>query len=369
MTATPLVDSRVRVGIVSGQIRNHSVWNAFLKGWLKHLDRERVSLHVFHTGTEEDAETESARANVSRFVQGPKSFREWVGAIVDEQLDVLIYPEIGMEPTTFKLASLRLAPIQAVSWGHPETSGLPTIDYYLSAQDFEPEAAQDNYRERLVSLPHLGTYFDTSAISYVDLDLAEFGVDTDVPILLCPGAPFKYQPQHDWMLVEIARRLKHCQLLFFHHVRENLSAKLEERLESAFDKAGLFFHAHGVFLPWLKPEAFHAVMRKADVFLDTVGFSGFNTAMQAIECCLPVVTKDGRFMRGRLASGILKRMGLNELIANTDEQYVQIAVNLASDKDYALRIRERIAKDRSVLFRDMVPIRSLEKFLTDVTRK
>lgn len=73
------------------------------------------------------------------------------------RLDVLIYPEIGMDKLTTKLASMRLAPVQVASWGHPETSGLPTIDHYLSAQGLEPEGVGEHHTERLVLLPQLGS--------------------------------------------------------------------------------------------------------------------------------------------------------------------------------------------------------------------
>ena len=354
---------KVRVGFVSGQVRDHSVWQAILKGWLQHLDRERFAVYLFHTGRHRDAETSFAEAHVDYFSQPPRSIRGWVDDIVGHQIDVLIYPEIGMDATTLKLASMRLAPVQAAAWGHPETTGLPTIDYYLSAEDFEPDNAQDNYRERLVALPHLGCRYDPLPVNDCEIDLEEMGIDPRFPILLCAGVPFKYGPQHDWILIEVAKRLHRCQFIFFRHVQENLTEKLECRLESAFENAGLFFHAHGVFLPWLRRDAFYALMRKADVYLDTLGFSGFNTAMQAIECGLPVVTKDGRFMRGRLASGILKRLGMPELVARSDTEYIDLAVRLASDKSYGESIRKRIEADRHVLFNDMAPIRGLEEFL------
>src|ERR1035437_10278747 len=91
-------------------------------------------------------------------------------------------------------------------------------------------------------------------------------------------------------------------------------------------------------------------MKQADVFLDTIGFSGFNTAMQAVECSLPIVTREGRFMRGKLASGILRRMGMTELIASTEGDYVNLAVKLAQDAEYRRGIRQRIETSRPVLF-------------------
>ena len=68
------------------------------------------------------------------------------------------------------------------------------------------------------------------------------------------------------------------------------------------------------------------------MLLDTIGFSGYNTAVQAIECGLPMVTWEGRFLRGRLASGVLRRMSLTELIVQTKADYVNLAVRLATDR-------------------------------------
>jgi predicted O-linked N-acetylglucosamine transferase (SPINDLY family) len=121
-----------------------------------------------------------------------------------------------------------------------------------------------------------------------------------------------------------------------------------------------------VELPWLKSGAFLSLMRQADVYLDTIGFSGFNTAMQAIESGLPVVTVDGRFMRGRLASGILKRLGMTETIADSPARYVDLAVTLAQDEGFRRGLRTRIERGRADLFQDRAPVRALESFLARV---
>ncbi len=99
--------------------------------------------------------------------------------------------------------------------------------------------------------------------------------------------------------------------------------------------------------------------------LDTIGFSGFNTAMQAVESALPIVTIEGRFMRGRLASGILRRMGLHELVAPSTEEYATIAARLARDGEYRKSVRRRIEAARHVLFDDDAPIRAMEAFLAE----
>ena len=354
---------QLRVGLVSAHVCNHSVWHALSKGWCENLNSERFQLYLFALGKTVDRETEIAKSCASRFVQGLVRPQQWAEAIIAEPLDILIYAEIGMDPTAVKLASLRLAPVQATTWGHPETSGLPTIDYYISAADFEPADAQDNYSEKLVVLPNLGCCYHPLDTPTEEVALNELGVDTGKPIFICPGTPFKYAPEHDWIYPAIARELSSCQFVFFKYSVDALSRRLAQRLEVAFSTAGLAFDEYVVEVPWLSKAHFSSLMRQSTCFLDTIGFSGFNTAMQAIECGLPVVTREGRFLRGRLASGILKRLQLNELIASSEQEYVEIALRLARDASLRVDLRNRIEKSRHSLYDDKAPVRALESFL------
>src|SRR5207344_3135603 len=126
----------------------------------------------FYLRSSEDDETRFARSRAAGFESGARDLRPWVESILRQELDVLIYPEVGMDEMTLKLAALRLAPTQVAAWGHPETTGLPTIDHYLSAADFEPADAQSHYSERLVALPHLGCYYSAKAVASAEPDLA-----------------------------------------------------------------------------------------------------------------------------------------------------------------------------------------------------
>jgi predicted O-linked N-acetylglucosamine transferase (SPINDLY family) len=354
----------VRLGIVSAQFLQHSVWSAIVKGWVRHLDRSRFELHGFHLSPRFDVETAWAGANTASFTAGVRTLRQWADAIAVAAPDVLIYPEIGMDPMAVKLASLRLAPVQAAAWGHPETTGLPTIDYYLSAEGMEPPGAEANYTEKLVALPRLGCCYAARPFSGGDVDLRALGVAADAPLLLCPGTPFKYAPRHDRVFSEIARRLGRCRFLFFvDPKRRALSDKLRRRLAARFAADGLKLEDYAAFVPWMKPKEFYALMAQAHAFLDTIGFSGFNTAAQAVECGLPVVAWEGRFLRGRLASGILRRMGLDDLVVRDEGGYVDLTVRLAADAGYREEMRGRIAASRGVLFDDVETVRALEEFL------
>jgi predicted O-linked N-acetylglucosamine transferase (SPINDLY family) len=353
----------LRVAVVSAHFRSHSVWNAPVKGWFRQLDPRRVALYAFDLGSVEDEQTAFAKSRAAHYERGPKDLRDWSAAMLACRPDAIIYPELGMDAMTARLAALRLAPLQAASWGHPETSGFSSIDYYLSAEDFEPPGAEAHYTERLVALPHLGCRLERQAIAPSDPDLEQAGVDPRLPLLLCPGMAFKYAPQHDWVLAEIAGRLGRCRLVFFAHWNAALTARLAERLKVAFAARALDYESFVRFIPWQTTAGFRGWLRRADVYLDTIGFSGFNTALHAAECGLPIVTREGRFMRGRLASGILKRLGLQELIAATEQAYVDLAVRLVEDAGYRKALAARLEASCSALYEDPAPVQALEEFL------
>lgn len=346
--ATP--GGRIRVGIVSAHIHGHSVWHAILRGWLEHLDRKRFELHLFHTGHVRDAETEAA-ARVARLHHGLGDWTAWVRAVNEAQPDVLVYPEIGMDSTTARLASLRLARVQLAGWGHPLTSGLPTIDGYVSAQALEPANAQAHYNEQLHALPRLGCAYRPYGTRPQPADLSAWGIAPDDRLLVAPGAAFKYGPQEDALWAEVARRCAPCKLVFFRG-EDGHADRLEQRLRAAFAGAGVDFEASVRFVPWQTQAGFFGLLQRADVFLDTVGFSGFNTAMQALECGTPIVAWEGDFLRGRLASGLLRSLALDEWVARSHEEYAAKVARLAADASLRRQVREQIAARRASLYED-----------------
>jgi protein O-GlcNAc transferase len=361
--------AEIRVAVVSAHIHDHSVWNAIVKGWLSCLDRTRFDVRLFHLGVANDAETALAKTLATHYSYGRTDWREWAPLILGHQPDVILYPEIAMDPTTAKLASMRLAPVQATSWGHPLTTGLPTIDCFLSAQALEPPGAEAHYSEQLVRLPGLGVVLEPPAVTPSEVDLAALGIRDGVPLLICAGMPFKYTPRHDAVLAEIARRLGECQLVFFMPEPPHLMQRLRERLHRAFDAMGVDFVASTAFVPWQGGASFRGLMTQADVYLDTLGFSGFNSALQAIECGLPIAAWEGRFLRGRLASGLLRRIGLDELVADTVPAYVDLVVRLAQDAAFWGAVQSRMVAARPGLYGDKEPVRALERFFEGAIRR
>jgi predicted O-linked N-acetylglucosamine transferase (SPINDLY family) len=268
-----------------------------------------------------------------------------------------------MDATTIRLASLRLARVQLASWGHPVTTGLPTIDAYIGAEAFEPTTADAHYSESLLTLPRLGCCYQAFGTAPGRIDLAAWGILPTDRVLLCAGTPFKYAPQHDAALVEIARRCRPCKLVFFRVKSQTLSNRLEHRLRTAFQAAQVDFDASVVFLPWQPQADFFALLDRTDVFLDSIGFSGFNTTMQAVERATPIVAFEGEFARGRFASAILRQMGLDEWVAVSVEQYVDLVVHLALDATARERTKRQMVERRPKLFADRDTVAALGNHL------
>lgn len=360
--------AKCRVGIVSAHVHSHSVWHALLRGWVEHLDRDRFDLNLFYTGSKQDAETQWAAREVTHFHQGNRDWTDWARVISDSRLDIIIYPEVGLHPTSTRLSALRLAPVQLASWGHPLTTGLPTIDGYISAEAFEPQGSAAHYTERLLALPRLGCCYQPFGTRPSKLDFLSWGIGPEDRVLLCAGTPYKYSPADDRVLVDLAKRCRPCKLVFFRGTDEGLAALLEKRLQKAFASADVSYDESVRFIPWQPQAAFFALLDRADVYLDTIGFSGFNTAMQAIERGTPVVAYEGGYMRGRFASAILRQLGLDEWVATSVDQYVSLVERILSDEGLRRLVRQQISERRLRLFGDLDTVTALEDTLLALRR-
>lgn len=355
---------KYRLGIVSAYLHSHSVWFALVRGWIEHLDPARFEIHLFHTGRRRDAETDWAVAQGARLHQDTRlTGVEWAKRLAQSGMDVLIYPEIGMDGRSMQLASLRLARIQLASWGHPLTSGLPTIDAFISADALEPPQAAAHYTERLVRLPRLGCCYRPFGTQAAQVDFSAYGIHPGDRVLLCAGTSQKYAPEHDKLWVEIARRCRPCRLVFFRLQNQELSILLEQRLNAAFQAAGLAPNDYMTWVPWRPHAEFFSWLDRADVYLDTIGFSGFNTVMQAVERGTPIVAYEGEYMRGRFASAILRQLGLDEWVAASPEAYVALVEKLLADESASRDIRVQMAQGREGLYHDAATVRALEQEL------
>jgi predicted O-linked N-acetylglucosamine transferase (SPINDLY family) len=240
----------------------------------------------------------------------------------------MFYPEVGMDPATCALAALKLAPLQVAGWGHPLTTGLPSMNLFLSGELLEGPGADQHYRENLIRLPGTGVCTELAAVQ------AQHWNGPDRPrhvvrFALCQQ-PIKFDPADDVLLARIAREVGPSEFWLASPSTLNWTAvKLRDRLAAAFRTEGLDPDAHLCVMPWLPRAQFAGFLDEMDIYLDCPGFSGYTTAWQAIHRGLPIVTWEGEYLRQRLAAGLLRQVGITEGIAESRDQYVQIAIDWA----------------------------------------
>jgi predicted O-linked N-acetylglucosamine transferase (SPINDLY family) len=364
----PTPDERVRVGIVSNFFYRHSNWKVPIKGWISQLDRKRFKIFGYHTGITRDAETDLAAALCDRFVHHALTLSGWREEILADAPHVLIYPGLLMDSMSMGLAAQRLAPVQCNSWGHPETSGISTLDYYLSSDLMEPPDAEEHYSERLIRLPNLSIYYEPVDVKATATDRGELGLSSNAAVFWCGQSLFKYLPQFDQVLPRIAEQAPHCQFLFVRHDTARVTDLFWKRLERAFASSGLRSSDYCVMLPRLSFDQFFAAMGQCDVFLDSIGWSGCNSTLESLPHNLPIVTLSGQLMRGRHSSAILQMMGITETIAASIGDYIAIAARLANRPDERKALSRKISDAKHRVYRDHACISALEEFLDRAAR-
>lgn len=359
----------IRVGFVSGFFREHSNWRLPIKGWISQLDAARYEIYGYYTGDESDEETARASEMCFKFVRGPKSLDEWRQLILADRLDVLIYPEIGMDRFAGQLALQRLAPVQCCSWGHPVTSGFGTIDFFLSSHLMEPAGAQDHYTETLVRLPNLSVFCERPSPISTAARREDYNIRADSIAFWCCQSLPKYAPIYDDIFPRIAAQLPNCQFAFIEFPDSPyLTEFFSKRLEVVFSRYGLEASNHCVMLPRLPAPEFRAAMGLFDVMLDSIGWSGCNSTFDAMAHNLPIVTIAGEFMRGRHTSAIFNMMNMSDVVAADVSHYVANAIMLGQSKSARSEFSARIALNKHLLYEDKACIRGLEEFLLKVTK-
>jgi protein O-GlcNAc transferase len=321
---------RLRLAVVSGQVRQHPVWEIVLRGLIAHMDRRRFEIFLYHTASLSDDETVWAAAHVDRFVQGPKPMQGWLAEAEKDRPDAIFYPEVGMDPVACALAALRLAPLQVAGWGHPVTTALRTMDLFVSGEFLEGAGAEQHYREQLVRLPGTGVCTDLTPVPVQRWEGPDRPANV-VRFTLCQQ-PIKFDPADDVLLARIAKQAGPSEFWLASPKKLHwATAKLRDRLAAAFRAEGLDPDAHLRVLPWLPRDEFAGFLDEMDVYLDCPAFSGYTTAWQAIHRGVPIVTLEGEFQRQRLAAGLLRQIGNIDGVASSRDRYVEIAVDWAQE--------------------------------------
>ena len=360
---------RLRVGFLSHFFFNCTAGRYF-SSWITRLDRTRFDPYVYYTNewVADDTRKIAGAAAVFRHLPG-RSRREVASQVVADELDVLVYPELGMHPDTFTLAGLRLAPVQCAAWGHPDTPGLPEIDWFISCAEMEPPDAGSHYSERLALLPGLGTRYSVPPGAQA-VTRADFGLPEDRTLYLVPQSLFKIHPDNDAIIAQVLRQDARGIAVMFASHHERPTREFATRLAGALSAHGLDLHERVIFLAPFVPHGHYLGLNAVcDVMIDTMHWSGGNTSLDALAMGLPVVTCPGALMRGRQSQAMLRTLAVPELVLPTPDALAAKAVELGRDAELRAGLSRRIMANREQLFERDEPVRALEDFLERAARE
>jgi protein O-GlcNAc transferase len=353
---------RLRVGFLSAYFRDHTIGRLNL-GRVRHLSREQFEVTVIYAARQMDEMTRAFQQAADRFVVLPRSVAAARQQITDLGLDLLLFADVGMDSLTYTLAFSRMAPVQCVTWGHPDTTGSPAIDYFLSSELLEEPDGDEHYTERLVRLPSLGTYYERPELPTPREDRRQaresFGLSADRNLYLCPQTLFKFHPAFDPLLAEILRADPHGELLLLEGRVPQWTKLLRERFQRTMPDV----HTRVRFLPAQPRGDFLRLLAAADMVLDPLPFGGGNTSYEALAVGTPVVTLPGRYLRGRITAALYQKMRMLDCVSDSPDQYVRLATRLGADPAYQQAIRKKILATCGVLFDDAAEVRDLERCL------
>ena len=310
---------------------------------------------------------EGVHKMVDRVVELPNILEnpeEFMKTVADLELDILVYCDIGMASESVILAHARLAPVQINTWGHSVTSGINTIDYYVSSKLYELddlEEAQTHYTEKLIAMDSMCTsYFKIMFNASGFKTRLELGLPEDKHILFCLQNSFKVnipfitamyknlylkRPQKDYVVL-----LLDINLTKDHH-------------EFLKEKYGDDFYSTLRFIPRCQTEEFHNYMYLSDICLDTYPFGGCNTSLEAFMYGKIVITRPSKYLAGRFTHGFYRKMKIADPVVDTYQEYYN-KLNLYLDNAEAKKqLEDTIISKRDCLYNDQDSIMEWENLL------
>ncbi len=356
--------SKIKVGFFSSHLYNHTIGH-LTRGIIEHLDRKRFFVVLLQPTNKTDAVTKQLQQAADLVVAIPQKLVQARQVIAEQRLDILFYPDIGMCPFTYFMAFHRLAPVQCVTWGHPVTTGIPNIDYFFSAESLESPDARGHYSEELFLSKRLPTYYYPPEIVDRPITRADFDLPDDANIYLCPQTLFKIHPDFDAAIMELLRRDFQARVVFVAAKHPRWTAMLQERWREISPE----LTERIIFLPRMPEQKFVSLLSQADVVIDTFHFSGGKTTAEALGLGVPVVTMPGSYMRSRVTAACYKLMGMDDLVAKSRAEYIDMALRLTSDRKWREEMVGSIREKSRHLFHDRQAVREFELFFTQAVAK
>lgn len=362
---TGKMGKKVKVGFVSKHLCNHSIGRTF-RGVLAQLPRRKFCVYaVFAPPVADDEIATFIRQKADKTVVLSGNLKVDRERLAAEEMDILCYLDVGMEAYTYFLAFSRLAPVQCVTFGHPVTTGIRNMDYFISTEDFEPEGAEAHYSERLIRMKAPIAYYYKPDCPPLPKSKRDFGFGEDEHLYICPQTLFKFHPEFDAILSGILDADPRARIVLKRSNEQHWATLLLQRFSRTMPQA----LNRVTMLPPQSLADYLNLIAVSEVMLDTIHFGGFNTSLDAFSVGTPVVTLPGEFQRSRHTLAFYGQMGFRDCVADSPSDYVRIAVRLGTDAPYRKKIKTKILATCNRLFEDRHVIKEYERVFLEMIER
>ena len=355
--------NKIKIGFISEYLTDHTIGKLF-KGIILNLNKKDFEIKIFHTTKTKKGQIygdflEAEKNNQLKNFILPAKFEDKQKIIVNENLDILFYPEIGLSLEIYYMSFIKLATYQITSWGHPETTGNKMIDYFLTSKLIESEGSERYFSEKLLYADHLPMYYYPPDIKN-NLQKSEL---TKNNIYSCPQTLFKIHPEFDEIIGKIQKKDKNAKIYFIKDVNKTYYKKLLIR----FKKNKEIDLDRIKFLDGLSWEDYINHCGQASVLLDPIYFGAGNSFYESMFYGTPTVSKPTKYTKSRLVLGSYKQMQIEEPpIVDSVDEYVNKSIEIANHKNlYDLKnYYNEKAKKKLYENKDIIP--NLEKIFKGV---
>lgn len=345
-----------RVGFISERLKTDSSVLRDRFKIIENLDRDLFEVFIIVSESEQffykhvkgNFALDFYKKHQHEFIFLPKNINESRSIIDFLNLDVIVYCEIGMDYKPYLLSYSRLAPIQINTWGHSETSGIDTIDYFISSELYEQpiDISREYYSEKLVLTKSLCTcYPKFDFLNEPFKTREELGFHTKDKIFSCLQASFKVSITMEDIIELILEKCENSVILF----SIAFAPFCQKQLARMFSK----FKAQNIRIKFFKVLSLYEYLNLiniSDIVLDTYPFGGCNSSLEAFYLDKPVVSWPTNKINGRFTYGFYKKMDINECIAKNKEDYINKCVKLSNDIDFYNLVQEKIKLKKHLLF-------------------
>jgi len=326
------IHGKIKIGIISEFFTDHTIGKLY-KDLIFSLDKNKFETFVFHSQKtkagkifNEFKKKEKEGVLKNKFL--PIKLSEKIDVLKNFKLDIIFYPDIGLSIEFYYLALIRLAKYQITTFGHPETTGSKSIDYYLISKHCVNKNTQKHYSEKLILMDYLPMIYP-KPISKKKLSENELKKKN---IYCCPQTLFKIHPDFDQIIFKILEKDKKGIVYLIKDTHKVWYKKLIKRLSASkiYDPKKI------IFLDPLNYDDYILHLGKASVLLDPIYYGAGNSFFESMLFGTPSITLPTDHIKSRLVLSAYKQMEIEDPpIAKNIQSYIELAINYANRDDIA----------------------------------